>query len=120
MRGDARLTCGKDRMDAVDATKRRATCSWSSLVAGCRSVIEIRAARTLEKIASDRCFVSKLPGGAGEQRFRQRWEARAHTRIGGDLRIGRLRSDPDPAIRQIFDLVQGQPADIDQMRRLLD
>src|SRR5260370_34287587 len=58
--------------------------------------------------------------GSGEECLREDGVARAHSRIAGALGVCRLRSDPDPAVRQIFDLLQRQPADIDQMRRLLD
>ena len=58
----------EDRVDAVDAADRAAARSRLALVAGCRGVVEIIAARALVEVAAVGRRVAQLRAGAGEDR----------------------------------------------------
>ena len=91
-----------------------------ALVAAGGRVVEVGAAGALEQVAADRRLVAQLARRAGEQRLREHRIAGAHPGVGGGVGVRRLGADPQPAVRQLLDLLQRQAADVDQVRRLLD
>src|SRR5262249_16304567 len=120
MDGDARVARAQDRVDPVHATDGRAVGPGVPFVAVRGRVVEVRAAGALQQVAADRGVVAELTRGAREQRLGKYGVARPYPGVGGRVRVGRLRPDPEPTVRQLVDVRQGQPADVDQVGRLLD
>src|SRR5258706_3471462 len=104
MRSDAGGARTEDRMDTIHTLKSGAADPRGTLVARRSGVVEVRAARTLQEIATDRCLVPKLARGARQERFRQHAVPCSHQGIAGDLGVCCKRSDPQAAVWQVFDL----------------
>lgn len=104
----------------VEATDRRATAARQALVAWLVGVVEIRATRTLQQIACGGGAVAQLPRRTCQQRTRQHGVIATHAGIGCQIGIAHQGADAQATIRCLFDGIQAQPVDIDQMRGRLD
>src|SRR5437588_588988 len=69
MRRDAALAPPHDRVQPVVAAARVTARTGIALIAGTGDVVEVGAARPLQKIAADRGGVAKLRGRSGQQRL---------------------------------------------------
>jgi hypothetical protein len=118
--GDTRVAGAENRVYPVEPADRRASGPGIALVAACSRVIEVGAASALQQVSAGGRLVTQLARGAGHQRLRQHRIAGAHSGISGHVRIHRLGADSQFAVRQLLDVPQGQPADVDQMVGLLD
>jgi hypothetical protein len=115
MRRDAVLAGAQDGVNAVEAGERRAAGAGATLVAWFRDVIEIIAAGSLEQIAAGRGLVAQLCTGAGQQRTAEDAIALPDPPVGGEIAIANQRSNAQAAIGSVFDLVERQAVDIDQL-----
>ena len=97
MRGDAMLARAEDRVHAVDAGDGRAAAARLALVAWRSRVVEIEAARSLQKIAAGRGHIAQLLRGSGEDRAGKQRIARLDVRVVGEIAIGNQRADAQPA-----------------------
>jgi hypothetical protein len=75
MRRDAALAPSHDGVQPVVAAAGIAARARIALIAGAGDVVEIRAARTLQEIASDGGGIAQLRRCAGQQRLRHRRKA---------------------------------------------
>src|SRR5216683_2019748 len=115
MRRDAVLAGAQDRVNAVEAGKRRAAGARTTLVAGFCDVVEIIAAGSLEQIAAGRGLVAQLRAGTSQQRTAEDAITLPHAPVGGEIAIANQRSNAQAAIGGVFDLVERQAVDIDQL-----
>ena len=94
----------QDRVPAVDAADRRTAGAGLALVARRGRIVEIKAARALQEIATGRGHVAQLLRGAGEDGAREQWIACLDLRVIGEIAIGDQRADPQTAVFRLFDL----------------
>src|SRR4249919_3383626 len=125
MRCDAVLARAENGMTAIVSPKRGATGSRLSLVAGRRSVAEVRAPRALQQIARHGCHVSYLPRRREKQRLAEHRVPFLHARLPRDVAHTRERTEAQPAVWQIAHRCEARVAvaervEIDEMLGSLD
>ena len=91
-----------------------------AFVARRRRIVEISAARALQEVAARGGHVAQLlrgarPDGACEHRI-----ALFDRRVIGEIGVAHERADAQAAAGRVFNLLQRQPRDIDQLRRTFD
>src|SRR5579863_6341537 len=116
MRGRARVTRAKDRMETILALERAAPRPRQSFVAGKSGAAKINAARALKQIAANSGHVAHLGRSAGENRFRDRRQSTAYDGMIGHIAHARECADRDDAVT-LFDLIERQSTDIDDESR---
>src|SRR5580693_2639892 len=92
-----------------------------ALIAGAGDVVEIRAARPLQEIPSDRSGVAKLRGRSGQKRLGDRRKASGKAPVASKLGVAHERSNPHAAAGQVLDVVEiRKAADVDKPARAAD
>jgi hypothetical protein len=90
-----------------------------ALVARCCDVIEIIAARALQKIAAGRRHVAQLLRRAGQDGAGKDRVALLDQWMVGEVGIRHQRADPQPAAGDLLHRLEGQSRDVDQTGRPL-
>ena len=106
MSGDARVAGAEDGMPAVEPVHGRAAGAWLALVAWRGRVAEVAAPDPLAQVAAHRGHVPQLRGRAEHQRLGDQREPLHHAGRPGHVAHPGQRPDPQPAARQVLDLVQ--------------
>ena len=102
-------------MHVVVATASVTAGTGGALVTGACDVVEIGTARTLQEIAAHGRSIAQLRGPARQQRFRHRRIGFCEGRIVCEIGVAHQRSDPQTAIRKLFDRIEpGEMRDVDQ------
>ena len=120
MHRDAGIAGAEDRVHAIEAVDGGAAAARLAFVAGRRDVVEVGAARALQEVAAGRCHIAQLLRGAGHDRAGENRIALLDQRVIGEIGVAHERADAQAAARRVFDLLQRQPRDVDQLRRPLD
>ena len=120
MRRNAVLAGTEDGVHAVEPVARGAAAAGLALIAGRRRVVEVIAARALQKIAAGRCHVAQLLRCAGEDRAGEQRIALCDQRVIGEVGVRHQRADAQAAVRGFLDGLERQPRNVDQPRRPFD
>ena len=120
MHRDAGVARAEDRVHAIVAVDGGAAAARLAFVAGRRGVVEVVAARALQEIAAGRRHVAQLLRGAGHDRAGEHRIALLDQRVIGEIGVAHERADAQAAAGRVFDLLQRQPRDVDQLGRPFD
>jgi hypothetical protein len=120
MRRDAGVTAAEDRVHAIVAVDGGAAAARLAFVAGRRCVVEVVAAGALQEVAARRCHITELLRGAGHDRAGENRIALLYQWVIGEIGVAYERSNTQPTVRRVFNLVQRQPRDIDHLRWSFD
>jgi hypothetical protein len=120
MDGDAGVARAQDCVDPVCAADGRATRTRIPLVAVRGRVVEVGTPSTLQQFAADGGLVAELTRGAREQGLREDRVLGTYSDVCGRVGVGGLGPDPESTVGQRLDVLERQPADVDQVSRLLD
>jgi len=116
MSSDAALRPAEDRVRAIDAGQCCAAGTGSAFVAGeVVAVSEVRAARALHDVATDRCHVPQLARRREQQSFGDYWEPPPDFDISGNIAHPGECADAKAAVWERFNLPHPtQPIDVEQ------
>ena len=120
MRRNARLARAEDRVHTVEARDGGAAAAGLAFIAGRRDVVEVIAARALQKITAGRRHVAQLRRGTRQDRAREYGIALRDQRMVGEVGIRHQRADPQSPVRRFLDGLERQPRDVDQPRGAFD
>src|SRR3984893_17903244 len=113
---DAVLARAEDCVHSIDAVDRRAAAAGFALIAWGCGVVEIKAARSLQQVASGRGHVAQLLRSSGENGAAQQRIARLDLRVVRKVAVGNQGADAQAAICRLLDLRKRQTRDVDEAR----
>ena len=118
--GDAGSADADDGVLAAETVECGAAGAGGAFVAWLVGIVKVGAAGALEEIACGGGHVAELAAGSGDEGAGEDGVVAADAVMGSEVGIADEGADAEAAIGGVFDFVEGEAVDVDEVRRGLD